>query len=273
MASDYAGIIRLNDEYVFFDKAEIQKLITQLVAPPEPTSQELIQVTLTEEYEGAGVKLSKETRKLMQQLMKAPKIPVPKGLRATLRLYQRRGYAWLYKNAQLGFGSLIADDMGLGKTLQVITTLLRLKEEKQLDGQKALIIVPTTLLTNWEKEISRFAPALTFHTYHGPKRDLKAIGHADLLITTYGIVRSDTTKLQQQDWLAVVIDEAQHIKNPKTAQAKAVKKIKAPIRIAMSGTPVENRLSEYWSIMDFTNQGYLGSLKNFVDKFAKPPFP
>ncbi|MEM6700279.1 MAG: DEAD/DEAH box helicase, partial [Bacteroidota bacterium] len=177
---------------------------------------------------------------------------------------------WLYKNTRLGFGSLIADDMGLGKTLQVITTILKLKEDSELGRSKVLTIVPTTLLTNWQKEIQKFAPDLKTHIYHGFNRQLEPLKEADVLITTYGVVRTETSKLQKQKWLAVVIDEAQNIKNPKTAQTKAVKKIKAPVKIAMSGTPVENRLSEYWSIFDFTNKGYLSTLTKFKDRFARP---
>lgn len=176
----------------------------------------------------------------------------------------------MYKNARLGFGSVIADDMGLGKTLQVISTLLKLKEDGALEQQKALVIVPTTLLTNWEKEIQKFAPQLQTHIYHGPSRKMDPIQEADALITTYGVIRSDSAKLKKQNWLVVVIDEAQNIKNPSTAQTKAVKKITAPVKIAMSGTPVENRLSEYWSIFDFIYKGYLNTLKNFKQEFAKP---
>jgi SNF2 family DNA or RNA helicase len=186
-----------------------------------------------------------------------------------MRPYQLRGYAWMYKNSRIGFGSVIADDMGLGKTLQVITTLLKLKEEGYLDKKKALVVVPTTLLTNWQKEIDKFAPELIAHIYHGPTRKIPE-DDFDMLITTYGIARGDEKKLTKYKWHTLVIDEAQNIKNPGTAQTKAIKKIKSDVRIAMSGTPVENRLSEYWSIMDFTNRGYLNSQKAFQKEFAYP---
>ena len=174
----------------------------------------------------------------------------------------------MYKNSKLGFGSLLADDMGLGKTLQIITILLKLKEEGELEKRKALIIVPTTLLTNWVKEIAKFAPDLIPAVYHGSNRNLDLLKNADLIITTYGVVRSDTAKLSKKKWLTVVIDEAQNIKNPTTAQTKAVKKIKAPVKIAMSGTPVENRLTEYWSIFDFANKNYLGTLNKFKKNYS-----
>ncbi len=270
MVKQFSGIVKLNDQYIFFDEKEIQSLIDKLENPPELNSNELLHIALTEDYKGASVKLDKKTRKLMDDLLKGEGVELPKGLKATLRPYQLSGYEWMYKNSRIGFGSLIADDMGLGKTLQVITTLLKLKEDGELDKQKALVVVPTTLLTNWQKEIRKFAPDLRTHIYHGSNRQLEPIKEADVLITTYGVVRSETSKLQKQKWLVIAIDEAQNIKNPTTAQTKAVKKIKAPIKIAMSGTPVENRLSEYWSIFDFSNKGYLGTLTKFKDNYARP---
>jgi SNF2 family DNA or RNA helicase/uncharacterized Zn finger protein len=270
MLKQYSGIVKMNDQYVFFDENEIKKLIDKLENPPNLNAQELLQVALTEEYKGAKIKLDANTKKLMETFRNSTSIDLPKGLKATLRPYQQRGFDWLYKNSKMGFGSLIADDMGLGKTLQIITVLLKLKEEGELAKKKALIIVPTTLLTNWMKEIAKFAPDLTAAIYHGPNRDLTKAKEAEVIITTYGTVRSETTKLQKEKWLTIIIDEAQNIKNPGTAQTKAVKKLKAPVKIAMSGTPVENRLSEYWSIFDFSNKNYLGTLKNFKEDYAKP---
>jgi SNF2 family DNA or RNA helicase/uncharacterized Zn finger protein len=270
MVEQFSGIVKINDEYVFFDEDEIKKLLGKMENPPELDSHKLLQVALTEEYDGAKIELGKKARKLMRTLLDSEETQVPKGLKATLRPYQLRGYEWMYKNARLGFGSVIADDMGLGKTLQVIATLLKLKEDGRLEKQKALVIVPTTLLTNWENEIQKFAPDLNAHIYHGANRKLAPLQEADILLTTYGVARTETAKLQKQKWILLAIDEAQNIKNPATAQTKAIKKLKASVKIAMSGTPVENRLSEYWSIFDFTNKGYLGSLSNFKKDFAKP---
>lgn len=270
LVKQFSGIVKLKDAFVFFDESEIRSLIDKIENPPHIDGHQLLQIALTEDYQGAKVHLDANTRQLIDTLLKGEGTEIPIGLQATLRPYQLRGYEWLYKNSRLGFGSLIADDMGLGKTLQVITTLLKLKEDGELETHKALIVVPTTLLTNWEKEIQKFAPALTTHTYHGSNRDLKPLQEADILITTYGVARTETTVLNKQKWLTLIIDEAQAIKNPGTAQTKAIKKIKAPVKIAMSGTPVENRLSEYWSIFDFSNKGYLGNLKKFKEDFAVP---
>ncbi len=175
----------------------------------------------------------------------------------------------MYKNAQLGLGSVLADDMGLGKTLQVITTLQKFKEDGLLKGQPVLVIAPTTLLSNWKAEIERFAPKLKVTIFHGAQRKA-SFTESDVLITTYGIVRTENEKLARQKWYALIIDEAQNIKNPDISQTKSVKKMRAAVKIAMTGTPVENRLMEYWSIFDFANPGYLGNTNWFNEEYAKP---
>ena len=271
MLNRYAGLVKIRDEYVYFDEKEMKALVERLAKPPVLFGPDLLQIALSEEFKGARITLSPEIRALMDALLATDLMDLPAGLNATLRPYQHRGYSWLRKNARLGFGSILADDMGLGKTLQVIAALLGLKEEGLLTPeQRALIVVPTTLITNWQREVARFAPGLTTAVYHGPARSLKSVEAADLVLTSYGVARTDAAKLEKQNWLALVIDEAQNIKNPGAGQAKAVKKIAAPVRIAMSGTPVENRLSEYWSVFDFSNKGYLGSLDRFKTDFAIP---
>jgi len=269
LVKSYSGIVKLKDEYVYFDEKEVAKLLDKLENPPKVTKHELLHAALSEDYEGGKVIVDKKVKKSIGLILKQKNIPVPKGLNATLRPYQERGYAWMYKNSQLGFGSLIADDMGLGKTIQVITTILKLKDEGRLKKNKGLIVVPTTLLTNWQKEIEKFAPSISNYVYHGPDRKLETKG-TDLIITTYGMIRSDAEKFSKKTWGLLAIDESQNIKNPKTNQTKAIKKVKAEVIIAMSGTPVENRLSEYWSVFDFTNKGYLGSLDKFKKNYALP---
>lgn len=131
------------------------------------------------------------------------------------------------------------------------------------------MVAPTSLLTNWRKEIERFAPDLNVQVYHGSKRQLKISDH-DVILTSYGLIRTDSASLAKPRWRTLVIDEAQNIKNPGTQQTKAIKKLKSDIRIGMSGTPVENRLREYWSVFDFTNKGYLGTQKKFQEELATP---
>ncbi|MFA8451650.1 MAG: SNF2-related protein [Bacteroidales bacterium] len=264
-----SGVVNIKGEYVLIDQKEIQTLLNNLDEDKELSRVDLLQSALSEEYQEAKISLSPTARKLINELLQSEEKALPNNLMATLRPYQERGYQWLYNNSKIGFGSIIADDMGLGKTLQVISLLLQFKQEGRLDKKKALIVVPTTLITNWQKEIERFAPDLCPHIYHGAKREFKT-DDCDLVITSYGMLRSDAAKFQKVKWEVVAIDEAQNIKNAGTEQTKAVKKLKADVKIAISGTPVENRLSEYWSLFDFVNKGYLGSAKYFMKTFALP---
>ena len=271
LVNNSTGLVKIKDQYVLLDPADLTKLYKQLESPPELSGPELLRAALTEEYKGGRLGISAEVRALIKKFTDSPEQPLPTTLNAQLRPYQHRGYDWLVKNTALGMGSLLADDMGLGKTLQIIALLLKFKQEGRFKKQKGLVVLPTTLLTNWQKEIARFAPELQAKVYHGSNRKLPAASDPyDLLLTTYGVVRSDLETFKKITWAVVVIDEAQNIKNSDTEQTKAVKTLKSPIRIALSGTPVENRLSEFWSIMDFVNKGYLGGLSKFNEEFGKP---
>jgi len=265
-----AGLIKFKENYIYVDEADLEKLHRHFTQSKPLSAYQLLQTALCEEYEGAPVLLSDEVKKMIIELTSNENIPLPAGLNAQMRPYQLRGYSWMYRNSRIGFGSIIADDMGLGKTLQVISILLKFKEEKAInDKHKALVVVPTGLLTNWQSEIEKFAPSLSSHIHHGTGRDLRSFD-ADVMLTTYGVVRSDADLLKKHKWQVMIIDEAQNIKNHDTAQSKAVKSIGSQIRIAMSGTPVENRLTEFWSIMDFSNKGYLGTVKTFKEDYAQP---
>ncbi len=192
------GIVQFKGEYVFLDAQEIAKLRTALkqeAQEAQPTSANLMRSLMAEEYQGVPLRFDENTRELMAELSDTSTLALPHSLQAQLRPYQERGYAWLYRNIKLGLGSVIADDMGLGKTLQVISSLLKLKEEGQLDQQKVLVIVPTSLLSNWEKEIQRFAPSLSCAVFHGANRSLEK-ARPDIVLTTYGTVRSDVAKLK-----------------------------------------------------------------------------
>lgn len=158
------------------------------------------------------------------------------------------------RNMRAGMGAIIADDMGLGKTLQVITVLEKLRLDGDLDDKQVLVVVPTTLLANWKREIARFAPHLTVSLFYGPKRDL-AEATGDVVLTTYGSLRGSMKELEHRHFRLIGIDEAQAIKNYKTAAFRHVRELKTEGFIAMSGTPVENGLMEFWSIMEASNAG------------------
>jgi len=265
-----SGLMKFKERYIYVDESDLEKLYKHFANSKPLSSYQLLQLALMEEYEGTPVTLTNEVKKMIKDLTSDNDITLPKGLQAKLRPYQHRGFSWMYRNMKIGFGSILADDMGLGKTVQVIAILMKMKEEGAINAkQKALIVVPTGLLNNWQAEIEKFAPSLSTHIYHGTTRDLKDFD-ADVMLSTYGVVRSDTDLLKKKKWQILVIDEAQNIKNNDTAQSKMVKSLPSNIRIAMSGTPVENRLSEFWSIMDFTNKGYLGNEKSFKEDFASP---
>jgi len=198
------------------------------------------------------------------------------GLAARLRPYQREGLAWLHFLAELGLGACLADDMGLGKTLQVLALLLCLRREKcQGAHAPALLVVPASLLGNWRSEAARFTPSLRLQFLHPAETDRetlakiaeepeKHLGGADLVVTTYSMV-SRQEWVMTRDWSLVILDEAQAIRNPSTHQSKAVKRIPARARIVLTGTPVENRLGDLWSLFDFLNPGLLGSARTFKD--------
>lgn len=262
------GLVKIMDTYVLLDEKEIKKLISAQQNSTSLSQPEILQALLSGEFHGAEVVTNEHLKAVLANITSYTPAVVPENLKATLRPYQERGFSWLIQNINIGFGSIIADDMGLGKTIQVITALLHCKNAGLLHKKKALIVAPTSLLSNWQHEIERFAPDLKTCVYHG--QDRKFLNEFDVAITSYGLARRDTNVLKKMAWFILAIDEAQNIKNPTSAQSKAIKSIKASNKIAMSGTPVENRLLEYWSIFDFTNKHYLGTPKEFRMHFAQP---
>lgn len=191
---------------------------------------------------------------------------LPRSFHATLRPYQKSGYTWLTYMDKLGFGACLADDMGLGKTVQALAYLEKLRTVKK--NAQALLIVPASLLGNWRKETERFAPELTYQILHGKKaaalEEQLAESQVFLTITTYGMAMR-LKPLQERQWDCVILDEAQAIKNPLTKQTREIKKLPARMRIAMTGTPIENDLTNLWSLFDFLNKGLLGTSKEFRD--------
>ena len=236
---------------------------------PIITQAKLVQACFTGECDGVPVEMAGEFKQQFDAWRSETEVPLPEHLNAVMRPYQVRGYSWMYKNLEIGFGCILADDMGLGKTLQVIAFLLKMHEEGKLAEKKALVVMPAGLLCNWQVEIKKFAPDLTFFAYHGGSRNLEKF-HADVLLTTYATFRKDFDELNERPWQAIVIDEAQNIKNADSEQSRLLRKMRAPMKIAMSGTPVENRLMEFWTIMDFANRGFFPSAAEFREKFETP---
>jgi SNF2 family DNA or RNA helicase len=195
----------------------------------------------------------------------------PEGFVGELRPYQREGLGWLEWLESLGIGGCLADDMGLGKTVQ----LLALLAGNRTAGRPSLVVAPRSLLFNWKEEAARFAPGLRLLEYHGPERSLTAddFSSYDLILTTYGIVRTDVSTLSQLEFDRIILDEAQTIKNSTSQISKAVRLLRGRMRLALSGTPVENHLADLWSIFEFLNPGMLGSARSFSRSFAQKNVP
>jgi SNF2 family DNA or RNA helicase len=201
-------------------------------------------------------------------------LPTPESFQGQLRPYQERGVAWLAFLERWGLGACLADDMGLGKTIELICFLLYLQQEEALE-KPTLLVCPTSVLGNWEREVRKFAPTLKVVQYHGDKRPkgkafAEAVKKQDLVLTSYSLVYRDIKSLQSVSWQGIVLDEAQNVKNSDAKQSQAVRQLEATFRIALTGTPVENRLQELWSILDFLNPGYLGTKQFFQRRFAIP---
>ncbi len=223
------------------------------------------------------VQISDEVKELFAKLRNVEEVKgakKPRNVKAQLRPYQEQGFQWLHFLHEIGSGGVLADDMGLGKTLQTITLLVAVKaaDEKADVRFRALIVAPTSVTTNWVRELEKFAPSVKVHLWHGADRheDREAMEKADVVITSYALMRRDEEILGSAPWRYAIIDEAQAIKNPHSATAKAAKKLKADRRLALSGTPIENRLSEIWSIFDFVSPGLLGPLDKFEERYSRP---
>ena len=269
LAKNSHGLIKYKEKYILIDKEETDKLLNRLEKSVNFTvnKMELLHNALSGKIDEYDFDYDEAFAKIISDFTKVEDITLPKDLNGELRAYQKIGFRWLYTNISKGFGCCIADDMGLGKTIQVISLILKLKEENKLKTP-ALVVCPTTLMGNWKRELNTFAPSLKTSIYHGFNREFST--NCDCLLTTYAILRIDIEKFKKNNWDILIIDEAQNIKNPSTSQTQAIKAIKANMKVAMTGTPVENRLSELWSIFDFINKGYLGSLVDFSKNYSIP---
>lgn len=253
-------LVRLKDGFLTLDPDDIRRLLERAGRPP--TTGDAIAAFL----DGAEA-FDPEAKKSVEALFREKKTAPPRDLRAELRHYQLSGYRWAWNNLVNGFGCLLADDMGLGKTVQTIALMLKLKEEGRLaDG--ALTVVPASLMTNWRRELERFAPSLSVREYYGPARNLKE--GADVHLSTYETVNRDIGKIADRAFSLLVLDEAHGLKNAATKRAQSIRALRSDSKIALSGTPVENRLEDLRAIFDVVIPGYLGDAASFRTSWRIP---
>lgn len=276
--------VRIRGKWIKFDKEEIREILDKIKTNyNQITFGDALQHSLTNnlvdsdsfnfELDDRG--LFNEFKTKIGSTSKIEKLNIPNGFVGELRPYQIDGFSWINYLKDFGFGACLADDMGLGKTIQIIAFLLYEKENNRYSNQPSLIICPTSIVGNWYKEIKRFAPDFKVYIFHGTNRPRrvdfeKTITNYDIMITTYSLALKDKTSLSDIFWENIILDEAQNIKNPYAKQTRAIKSLRSNYKIALTGTPIENRLSELWSILDFLNPRYLGTLKEFNDKFGIP---
>ncbi|MFD4558690.1 DEAD/DEAH box helicase [Streptomyces sp. NPDC058469] len=266
LAEAHRPVVRLRDQWVLVDPALVRKARKRELGLLDPVDALSVALSGTAEVDGERVEavpvgaLATLRDRLTAGIQPAEP---PPGLQATLRDYQLRGLAWLDLMTSLGLGGCLADDMGLGKTITLIALHLR-----RAHRHPTLVVCPASLLGNWQREITRFAPGVPVRRFHGADRTLEDLT-GGFVLTTYGTMRSAAPTLAQQPWGMVVADEAQHVKNPYSATAKALRTIPSPARVALTGTPVENNLSELWALLDWTTPGLLGPLKSFRARHAR----
>lgn len=266
LAEAHRPIVRLRDQWVVLDPDLVRKARKRELGLLEPVDALAVALTGTAEVDGETVPAVPvgALAALRDRLLAGPEdVEAPPGLTATLRDYQLRGLAWLDLMTSLGLGGCLADDMGLGKTVTLIALHLR-----RARRAPTLVVCPASLLGNWQREVGRFAPEVPVRRFHGAERDLDTV-EGGFVLTTYGTLRTSAAQLARREWGMVVADEAQHVKNPFSATAKALREIPAPARVALTGTPVENNLSELWALLDWTTPGLLGPLKAFRSRHAR----
>jgi SNF2 family DNA or RNA helicase len=281
-----APLVQVRGQWVELKSAEIEKALAFLSrshGQGELKLGEAVRVSLGLDNSPTGLPISAISAEgwikdfldaFSQDKLSLPEITPPSGFKGQLRPYQVSGVAWMAFLRQFGLGACLADDMGLGKTIELITFWLHLQEKSELKGP-SLLVCPMSVVNNWKKEIERFAPSLKVLVHHGPGREsgqtlIRAARRQDVVITTYTLAQKDAETLAQINWECLALDEAQNIKNPSAKQSQAVRRLGGRYRVALTGTPVENRLSELWSIMEFLNPGFLKSEQDFRTVFAIP---
>ncbi|MFD3543584.1 SNF2-related protein [Streptomyces sp. NPDC058662] len=270
LAEAHRPVVRLRDQWVRVDPELVRRARKRELGLLDAVDALATVLSGTAEVDGQQVEavpvgaLAALRERLTGEL--AP-LPPPPALKATLRDYQARGLAWLDLMTSLGLGGCLADDMGLGKTVTLIA--LHLHRDRP---EPTLVVCPASLLGNWQREIERFAPGTPVRRFHGGSRSTEDLTSCagGFVLTTYGTMRASAPLLAEQRWGMVVADEAQHVKNPHSATAKALRTLPAPARVALTGTPVENNLSELWALLDWTTPGLLGPLTSFRARHARP---
>ncbi|GAA0266954.1 DEAD/DEAH box helicase [Streptomyces polychromogenes] len=262
-------LVRLRDRWVLVDPAAVRAARARRERPAAVTAADALASVLTGSAEIDGVRVEVTAAGALAALRdrltgEVGPVVAPVGLKAVLRDYQLRGLAWLDLMCSLGLGGCLADDMGLGKTVTLIALHLR-----RARPEPTLVVCPASLLRNWQREIERFAPGVAVRRFHGGDRSLDSLD-GGFVLTTYGTMRREAAGLAAVPWGMVVADEAQHVKNPRSATAKALRTIPAPARVALTGTPVENNLSDLWALLDWTTPGLLGPLTTFRARYAEP---
>ncbi|MEC4016526.1 DEAD/DEAH box helicase [Streptomyces sp. H27-D2] len=278
LAEAHRPVVRLRDQWVLVDPLLVGKARKRELGLLGPVDALALALSGSAEVDGESVEAVPvgALAALRERLIAgATPLAQPAGLDATLRDYQLRGLGWLDLMTSLGLGGCLADDMGLGKTITVIALHLH-----RARTAPTLVICPASLLGNWQREIERFAPGTPVRRFHGAGRTLDAPATLDdtagptgttggFILTTYGTMRGSAPELAEHRWGMVVADEAQHVKNPYSSTAKALRTIPSPARVALTGTPVENNLSELWALLDWTTPGLLGPLKSFRARHAR----
>jgi superfamily II DNA or RNA helicase len=267
-------VVRLRDQWMLVDPELARKARERILKPVTPIDALSAALTGTAEIDGKHIAVTptKWLDDLRARIADPDRsdepLEAPAALQATLRDYQLRGLQWLARMTSLGLGGCLADDMGLGKTITLISLHLHRQTSDETAGP-TLVVCPASLLGNWEREVNRFAPGTPVRRFHGTSRSLDD-ADTGFVLTTYGTLRRDAKKLAGHRWGLLVADEAQHVKNPSSGTAKALRTVPAMARVALTGTPVENNLSELWAILDWTTPGLLGRLGTFRSRWATP---
>ena len=268
--NDESVLVAYRDRFVEINPQDIADLneLKKKVSSIDPFEQ--LRSVISGNWNGCGITLSKEIEQNLASILTVKEEKLPSNVNVVLREYQLSGYEWLMKNIHHGMGAVLADDMGLGKTVQVICTIAKCLEEEIFKGCPNLIVVPAGLLHNWQQEFQKFAPAIHVSVWQANSKKCDTNENSEVILTTYGVLTRHFEQFSDRNWGLLIADEAQGLKNPNGARSQAFRLLKAKVVIAMTGTPVENRLMDIWSIFACVQPKLLGSKESFIERFAKP---